>query len=390
MFSKPIKLISILGFQIKLDMSWLLIAALIVWSLSSNYFPATHPGFERRTYLILSVLGMLGLFASLILHEMSHAIVARRFGLGIEGITLFLFGGVAELKDEPESATSEFWIAVVGPLTSFALAAMFWFIGELIRVVADPTALSALISYLATINLILAIFNLLPAFPLDGGRILRAFLWYRSGALLKATYTASRISSTLAYMLIALGFFALFFGSQIGGIWQILIGLFVLFAAQSSYRDTLRKTAFSHKTVSSIMSETVYTVAPSTPLSDLVNQTMLRHSVSFVPVVEDNTLLGYIDNKILRNIDRENWGNTQVEDVFVALEDGQTISPTLPVSDLMEKIKETGQRKFMVVDDAQLVGILSLSDLTAFLSVFADVVPKVTPASTSPPAQAAI
>lgn len=373
MFSKPIPFLSILGFQLKLDLSWLLIAALIVWSLSSNYFPAQYPGFQPSTYLALSVIGMLGLFVSLVIHELSHALVARKFGLGVGGITLFLFGGVAELEGEPESAVSEFWIAIVGPVTSFALAAMFWFMYEISVMTSASEPVSAVIGYLATINLILAVFNLLPAFPLDGGRVLRAFLWRRSGEIVRATQIACLVSTILAYMLIGLGFLALFSGAQIGGIWQVLIGLFVLFAARGAYQDVLSKTALKGRKVRSIMSLSPQVVAPSKTLSQLVDETMLEHSVSFVPVVDEVGLLGYIDHQVLKGIDRENWANTQVGDVFVALEADQVVSPDLPANQLIEKVKKTARRKFMVVEAGQLLGVVSLSDLAAFLAVFIDV-----------------
>lgn len=369
MFSKAVKICAINGFDIKLDPSWILIAALITWSLSQQYFPSTAPNLSPQTYLAMGLAAMMCFFASLLLHELSHSVVARRLGVPIKGITLFLFGGVAELEAEPQSARVEFWVALAGPAMSFCLALGFWALALISEVTLNAAPLTTILSYLALINLILALFNLVPAFPLDGGRILRAYLWHRNGDVLQATETASYSGMILAYALIAFGVLALFRGALITGFWHIMIGSFVLLAARASYQSQLAKAVFGNKSVGALMKHTPIVIGPDATLSEFVNRIMLRHGVSFVPVVEDGVLLGHMDRTVLSGIDRENWANTRVGDVFAGLDNKSTISKDMPVQDLMALISNTGQRKFLVVEDHQLAGVISLADLTRFLQL---------------------
>lgn len=373
MFSNSVKLFDIFGFQIKVDPSWLIIAALIVWSLSSGYFPQEVPDLHNSDYLALAVVAMLGLFAGLILHELAHSLVARRFGLGVGGITLFLFGGVAELEQEPESAGSEFWIAIAGPLMSFALAALFWVATGAVTASGASGGLVALFEYLAAINLILALFNLLPAFPLDGGRVLRAALWRAKGDLLAATRTASLAGSAFGYALVALGLFALFSGqSIIGSLWPVLIGLFLAGAARATYQQMLTRRALVGRKVGDLMTRAVHTTGPDRTVRDLVEDVMLAHGVGFVPVIEDGRALGYVDTGTVRGIDRDNWDAARVEDVFVALTPEMRSSSREPLEQLLKRISQSGRRKFIVEDGRRFAGVVTLSDLVAHIEVLRD------------------
>ncbi|MDW3223850.1 MAG: site-2 protease family protein [Paracoccaceae bacterium] len=367
MFANSVKLFSLNNFDIKVDPSWLLIAALVTWSLSRQYFPEVLPGAETSVYLMLAVTAMLGLFASLLLHELAHSVVARHLGVPIKSITLFLFGGVAELEAEPNSARAEFWIAVAGPVMSFCLALGFWVLDVVAIWSGLPETISAVLYYLALINLILAVFNLLPAFPLDGGRVLRAVLWHQTGDLLSATRHAARSGTYLAYVLMGIGVIALFQGLVVSGMWQIMIGGFLLLAARASYTQQLSKVAFEGRTVGSLMTKGPIVVGPDMTLAEFVNHIMLEKHVSFAPVIEDGILLGHIDASVLSGIDRENWANTRVCDVFVGLDSEAITQADVPIPDLLETISRTGRRKFMVVSDHDLLGIVTLSDLTRYL-----------------------
>lgn len=367
MFFKSITTFSLAGFEIKLDASWLLIAALITWSLSQHYFPDAVPNQSAQTYFLMGLIAMLMFFASLLLHELAHSIVARRQGVPIKGITLFLFGGVAELESEPQSAPVEFRVAVAGPVTSLGLAFVFWLLARLTGTLSDYVVAGAVFSYLGLINMVLAIFNLVPAFPLDGGRILRAYIWHRTGDILKATEVASRSGMVFAYVLMALGLLSLFQGATVAGFWQMLLGSFVLLAAKSSYETKLSQEAFKNKVVRSLMTRDPVVVSPEMTLSEFVNRIMLGKRVTFVPVVEDGVLLGHMDPKLLSGIDRENWFNTRVGDVFAGLDAETIVAPDLPISQVMQKIAETGRRKFLVIDNHQLVGVITLSDLSRHL-----------------------
>jgi Zn-dependent protease/CBS domain-containing protein len=376
MFSNAVRLFDVFGFQIRVDPSWLVIAALIVWSLASGYFPAEVPGLHGGDYLAVAVAAMLGLFASLILHELAHSLVARRFGLGVGGITLFLFGGVAELEQEPQSAVSEFWIAVAGPAMSVALALLFRLLEGAALAAGASDSLVALIAYLATINLVLALFNLLPAFPLDGGRVLRAALWRAKGDLLAATRTASLAGTVFGYLLVALGFAALFSGQTvIGGLWPILIGLFLAAAARGTYQQMLTRRALSGRRVGDLMTRAVHTTGPDRTVRDLVDDVMLLHGVGFVPVVENGQALGYVDTGTIRAIDRENWDATRVEDVFVALAPEMRADPREPLEGLLDRISKSGRRKFIVEDGRRFAGVITLSDLVAHIGVLQELAP---------------
>ena len=369
MFSNAVKLFSINGFVIKLDPSWVLIAALITWSLSRQYFPHVFPGQSIEVYLAMALAAMLCFFASLLLHELAHSVVARRLGTPIKGITLFVFGGVAEMEAEPTSATAEFWIALAGPAMSLVLSFGFWMLAQLSTLYSDTAVLTEVLAYLAIINLILALFNLVPAFPLDGGRVLRAVLWHRSGDILKATETAARSGTIIAYVLMGLGVLALFQEAMVTGLWQIMIGIYILIAARSSYQAQLARVAFEDKFVGALMTRDPVVVSPALTLAECVNQVMLRYGVSFMPVLDDGVLLGHIDQKILFDIDRENWSETRVDDVFAGLNDAPTVAPDMPVQDLMSLISQTGQRKFLVVEEDNLVGVITLADLMHYLQV---------------------
>ncbi|MCV2873711.1 site-2 protease family protein [Defluviimonas sp. WL0050] len=375
MFSRTVRLVEIFGFQVKVDASWFFIAFLVVWSLMSGYFPAQVPGLRTGDYLVLAIIAMVALFAGLILHELAHSLVARRFGLGIGGITLFIFGGVAELDEEPVDPRSEFWIAIAGPIMSFALAGLAYLALLLSKATGISEPLQAVLEYLALINFVLALFNLLPAFPLDGGRVLRAALWRWSGDLVKATRSATAASAILAYALIAFGFVSLFSGAVIGGFWQALIGLFLLTAARGTYQQLMVKTALRDKSVATMMSRSIHTATPDDTLGDVVNRIMLRHSVSFVPVTEGDHLLGYVDTALLQKIDRENWGDTHVGDIYVRSDPTNTITPDVATDALMTRIASGGRRKFLVAEGGRLLGVITLSDLMAYLAVLQELGP---------------
>lgn len=368
MFARSVKILTLQGFDIKVDPSWILIATLITWSLATQYFPQVIPEAKDPFYLVLAVLAMLGFFASLILHELAHSVVARKYDVDIKGITLFVFGGVAELKSEPKTPGSEFLIALAGPVMSLLLSLGFWF-SSIILTQLNFTALASVVGYLALINLILALFNLLPAFPLDGGRVFRAYLWGRSQNFLAATQTATKVGSVFAYVLIGVGLLNVFAGAAISGLWEVFIGLFLLTAARANYQHELTKAAFRNKVVASMMTEKPVITSPEHTLSHVINQLMLRHRVSFVPVVENGVLLGYVDSDVLSKIDRENWPNTKIGDVYVPLSEENSVGKDLPANQLMKQMSETGRRKFLVVRDQTLLGVVTLFDMLGYLAI---------------------
>jgi Zn-dependent protease/predicted transcriptional regulator len=366
MFGHSVKLFDLFGFEIKVDASWLLIAALIVWSLASGYLPQVLPGLGQGAYVALAIAAMLGLFGSLILHELAHSLVARRYGLGIGGITLFLFGGVAELVDEPKSAGSEFWIAIAGPVMSFVLAALF---GLAAMATGAEAIMGTILAYLASINLVLAVFNLLPAFPLDGGRVLRAWLWHRSGDMLGATRKASGAGTVLALGLMGLGLFSALSGGGIGGVWLVLIGFFVLNASRGTYQRLLMQDGLRGRRVAELMTPDPWTATPEMTLAELADRVMLAHAVSFAPVVDAGNVIGQIDAARMREVAREDWATTRVADAMAPLTDADLIAPRMTAEEALQRLSDGPQRKLIVAEGRRLRGILSLRDLMGHIAV---------------------
>ncbi|WP_433989401.1 Putative zinc metalloprotease Rip3 (plasmid) [Pseudoseohaeicola sp. NH-UV-7] len=369
MFSGSRKILSLFGFEVKIDPSWFLIAALITWSLATGVFPTSLPGASENMYFLMALIAMLLFFASLVLHELAHALVARSFGIKITGITLFVFGGVAELAEEPPTPRSEFFTALAGPVMSIALSLGFWLMGTALSELGFAGPATAVLEYLALINLVLALFNLLPAFPLDGGRLLRALLWHRSGNLLDATRIASRSGEILAYALMGLGFLSVFSGALIGGIWQIVIGLFILAAAKSSYQKQMMTKIMSGQKVSDLMTRNVFKVTPDSTLANLVDNIMLAHRVSFVPVVENGAVLGYVDLQTVLRIDHDNWQSTHVNDLFIVQDDSNRVSPDMTAKDLLDLMNRTNTRKFLVTEGGKLRGVVSMSDMINYFAL---------------------
>lgn len=226
-----LKILRVLGIDIYINYTWLIIFALVAWSLAAGYFPPALPGRSSLLYWGLGVAAAVLLFASVLVHELTHSVVARSLGLHISGITLFLFGGVSNLTEAPPDPGSELKIAVSGPLSSFALSGLFYF---LLVVVPGPPALSAILGYLFVVNLLLAVFNIIPGFPLDGGRLLRSLLWWRTHNLKRSTLMAASAGAGVGWALVALGLLGVFAGNLLGGIWLVLIGLFLRSAANYS------------------------------------------------------------------------------------------------------------------------------------------------------------
>ncbi|MEQ9349915.1 MAG: site-2 protease family protein, partial [Alphaproteobacteria bacterium] len=235
MFGKQIPLFRLFGFDVGIDPTWVMIAVLVTWSLAVGLFPSYYPGLSPLAAWSMGVVGAAGLFASIIFHELSHSLVARRFGLPIGGITLWIFGGVAHMEGEPEAPKVEFWMAIAGPVSSYVLAGGFVLAAWAGDGLAWPVTVTGVFWYLAAINGVLATFNLVPAFPMDGGRVLRAILWARSGNFREATRIASGLGGLFGLGLMAAAAFFLLQGNLVAAVWWFLIGLFVRFAARSSY-----------------------------------------------------------------------------------------------------------------------------------------------------------
>jgi Zn-dependent protease len=289
LFGKRFNLLKLLGFQVRIDLSWIVIALLVAWSLSTGFFPFHYQGLSTQTYWIMGIIGALGLFFSIVVHEFCHSLMAKRFDVPMKGINLFIFWGMAEMSEEPKDAKAEFMVAVVVPLSSLVVAAIFYgiyFSGKGSDIL--PLAVSGVIQYLAFINVVLAAFNCVPAFPLDGGRVLRSILWGAKGDLRWATRVSASIGSGFGVFLIVMGVFNLFTGNFIGGMWWALIGMFLHSAAKMSYQQLLTRRVLLGESVSRFMRKDPVTVAPEMLLDELVEDYIYRHHYKMFPVVTDS------------------------------------------------------------------------------------------------------
>ncbi len=372
MFGKRIPLFTLFGFEIRLDWSWIIIAVLITWTLAAGAFPAHYPDLAPRTYLWMGVLAALGLFASIILHETAHAAVARRYGLPINGITLFVFGGVAEMEAEPERPGVEFWMAIAGPIASIAIAFVCWLLTQASAAGGLPVPIVGVLAYLALINLILAIFNMVPAFPLDGGRMLRAALWHWKGDVRWATRITSSIGSGFGILLIVLGVYNVLVGNFIGGMWWFLIGLFVRAAAQMSYQQLVVREGLRGIPVRRIMSENPVTVPPSLSVAELVDNHVYRYHYKMFPVVEEGRLTGCVSVRDIKELPREEWGRTTVESIMRRCAPENTVGPETDALAALTTMHRTQNGRLLVAQGDRLVGLVTLKDMLKFLSLKLD------------------
>ncbi len=376
MFGKRIDLFRILGFEVRIDLSWVIVAILIAWSLSTGVFPFRHEGLSAQTYWTMGILGAIGLFLSIIFHEMSHSLVARKFGIAIKGITLFIFGGVAEMKQEPPSPKAEFFMAAAGPLSSLLLALMFYALSQLARNAGWPEPVDGIFRYLAWINGMLAVFNLVPAFPLDGGRILRSVLWGWKKNLRWATRIAAGIGSGFGLVLVFLGFLQFFSGNFIGGMWWFFIGMFLRGAAGMSYRQLLVRRALEGEPVRRFMKPDPVTASPSTTLEKLVEDYVYRYQFKLFPVVDkENQLLGCVTIKMIKEIPRKEWGRKTVGEIVMGCSPENTIDSQADAMEALSLMNRTGSSRIMVTEENRLVGILSLKDMLSFLDLKVELEP---------------
>ena len=369
MFGKRFKLFKFLGFEVGIDLSWIIIAILIAWSLSTGYFPFQIQNLSIRIYWLMGIIGAVGLFFSIIAHEFCHSLVARKSGMPMKGITLFIFGGVAEMSDEPPSAGTEFLIAVVGPLSSLAIAAVFWGIYRMGITANWPQAVNGVVAYLSMINALLAVFNLIPAFPLDGGRILRSILWGWKGNLRWATRISSSIGVGFGILLILLGFIRILGGNFIGGMWLGLIGLFIHGAAKMSYQQLITRKALEGEPLKRFMQTDPVTVPDSLTVEKLVEDYIYRYHFKLFPVVDSNKLRGCITTKKVKEIPRDQWGKKTVGEVADPCSAENTIDPEADAVKALSAMRRNNASRLMVVKNDQLVGIIALKDMLEFLSL---------------------
>ncbi|MFL7810080.1 MAG: site-2 protease family protein [Anaerolineae bacterium] len=367
--ARRIKLFKLLGFQVQVEWTWLFLAAWMTWSLASDVFPADVQGLGPFSYWWMGALGTLGLLASIVFHELWHSLVARRYGIAIEGITLFIFGGVAELKEEPASPRTEFLLALAGPASSALLGFLALGARELARVVSVGPGTTTVLSYLMSINFTLAAFNLLPAFPLDGGRMLRAAVWRWRRDLRWATQLAAWIGTLLGNLLLGVGTLLLFLGSLVNGIWMIVVGLYLRSASRQSYRQLSIRLALAGERVERFMIPDPIMVPHDTSLTELVEEYVYKHQFKSFPVVDGLRLVGCVSAHALDTVPQSQWAQRTAGDLAQTCGAEDTIPGGVDAMQALTQMSRTGQGQLMVVEGDRLVGMVMLQDLLEFLSL---------------------
>jgi Zn-dependent protease/CBS domain-containing protein len=365
MFGARWTLFRLLGIPINIDASWLVILALLTWTLSS-LFRQVVEGLPEWTYWVMALVSALAFFGCILLHELGHSVAAKAMGIPIRGITLFMFGGVAELEEEPRSAIGEFIMAIAGPAVSAVLFVIFLFVSML----QMPVELRFPLMYLAWINLAVLVFNMIPAFPLDGGRVLRSILWAVMDNVRRATYIASLLGQGFAWLFIFIGVLQLFSGNFLQGIWLGLIGMFLNNAAQASYQSVYIRQILGGEPVARFMTREPIVVPPDIDLRRLVEDYMYRYHRKMFPVTSNGRLQGVISTQELARIPREEWDIRKVGEVMRQDLDVCSIPPNADALQALSRMQRNGCSRLLVVDhQGHLVGVVSLKDLLRFLDL---------------------
>jgi Zn-dependent protease len=366
--SEAIPLITIGGIEVRLDYSWFFIFALILVSLSAGYFPGRVADQPTLAYWVAGAAATLLFFLSILAHELSHAFTARLLGIRVPAITLFLFGGVSHMEQEARNPSSEFRVAVVGPLTSLGLAALFRGLGGALPA-GSPPMLAAVVDYLAWINAALGVFNLLPGFPLDGGRILRAVAWWKTGSLRRATRLAADAGKGLAVGLMLLGALQVFTGALMGGLWLVFIGMFLRSMAEAGYRGLVVSQMLEGVRVDEVAIANPVTVEPRLSLRELVDRYLLEHGHRAYPVVTDGRPLGLISIEDLKDLPPDKREGTTVGERMRPLDDGLRVESGLPLDRALEKLARAPGGRLLVMRGDRLAGMLTPSSLARFIEI---------------------
>jgi Zn-dependent protease/predicted transcriptional regulator len=316
--------------------------------------------------------GAVGLFVSIVFHEFCHSLVAKRYGLPMKGITLFIFGGVAEMSDEPSSPKAEFLMSIVGPVSSVFLAGVFFVLQYLTETIGLPRSITAVLMYLAGINILLAVFNMVPAFPLDGGRVLRSALWAIKKDLRWATRVASAFGSAFGIFLMAMGAISFIGGNFIGGLWFFLIGMFIKGASQMSYRQMLTRSALSGEPISRFMKTDPVTVPANASVTQLVEDYFYKYHYKMFPVAHDGRLDGCVSIKEIKTLPKDEWPSHTVAEIAKPCSEQNTIPPDTDAMKALAVMNSTGNSRLMVVEGDKLDGIITLKDMLRFLALKID------------------
>jgi Zn-dependent protease len=367
MFRHAIPIGRILGISIDLDYSWFLIFGLMTWILAVSYYPAEYKNWSVAEYWFIGAITAGMLFVSVLLHELGHSVVAKRYGIPVPRITLFIFGGVSEIATEPTSASAEFWIAAAGPTVSFALALIFW---ELRPLLVNAGPLLALAKYLALLNLVLGAFNLVPGFPLDGGRVFRSILWGITKDFKRSTSIATVTGRFFGYFFIFFGVWQAIGGNVFNGLWIAFIGWFLESAAASQGRNQLFKDLLGTHKVSEVMNQDFTRIPGDVMLQELVDKNVLAQGRRCFVVGNDKGSVGLITLSTIKDVPRSEWPTTSAVQSMIPMEKIISIQPTAQLWTALEKMGHDGVNQLPVRNGDGgngIIGMLSRDDLVHYM-----------------------
>ncbi len=362
-----LKVATIGGIKIYVHWSWLLIFVLLTWSLGAGFFPTHFHGWSTGTDYIVAAIAAILLFVTVLIHELSHSFTARARGLPVESITLFIFGGVSNLSEEPRSAPTELLVAFAGPLASLILAGIFYLLYLALH--SGPSEVWAIFGYLWLVNLLLAVFNLIPGYPLDGGRVLHSLIWMATGSLRRATRIATTVGEIVAWIFILGGLWIAFFrGDIIDGIWLAFIGWFLHNAAGATYQQSVLQRTLAGMDVRNLMDPPPPSVGGALSVADVIYDHMLGQSRSFVAVQNpDGTFAGIVTLGDVQHVGRDDWTTTPVRQIMQPAEGLVTVTPDEDLTQAMTLLASHGYDQLPVVQNGDLVGVLSRAHVLAYL-----------------------
>jgi len=356
---------SYFGISVRLHYSWFIIFVLVTWALATGYFPYSYPEWSTATYWGIGLATSLLFFLSVLIHELSHSLVAQSAGIPVKSITLFIFGGLSQISREPGRPNIEFRMALAGPLSSLLLGGIFWGIHIATKGTSEPAA--ALTLWLAWINAVLAGFNLIPGFPLDGGRVLRAILWWRTNNLKKATRIASTSGRVVGYLFIFGGIFWIFRGEWINGLWIALIGWFLENAAVGSYQQVAFQDMLRGHNVSEVMTRDCPAVSPKLSIEQLIHDYVLNSGRRCFPVSEDGRLLGLVTLNDIKDIPRELRLTRTVAESMTPLDKLKSVRPSDDLADVLQLLTSEDINQLPVVENGNIVGMIARDNLLSFI-----------------------
>jgi Zn-dependent protease len=359
------------GIQLRLHYSWFFIFVLVTFALAGVYFPDTYPAWSLSARIAAGLITSVLFFASVLVHELMHSIVSQRQGVPVQSITLFFLGGVSQITSEPKQPADEFRMAIIGPLTSLVIGGIFLGIYFQLRNVDTFAAqfVTGIVQWLGIINLFLGVFNLIPGFPLDGGRVLRSLIWWRSRNLTRATRIASNVGRAVGFIFIFVGIYFIFTGNWLNGIWLALIGWFLESAAVGSYQQLLMQEMLKGHVASEVMSGDCVVVAPDMTIDHLVNGNILTSGRRCFPVGSDSELMGLMTLHNVKEVPREQWTTETVKEAMTPLDKLKWVRPDEELSSVLRILTENNVNQVPVVQDNKIIGMVSRENLLNFVHV---------------------